>query len=41
MTSALLQRTWFEHVFAGFVFVLDKSFVRHLYLLTPVKRLLL
>ena len=25
--------------FVGFVFFLDKSFVRHLYLLTPVKRL--
>ena len=24
--------------FVGFVFVLDKSFVRHLNLLTPVKR---
>ena len=27
--------------FVGFVFVLDKSFVRHRYLLTSVKRLLL
>ena len=25
--------------FVGFVFVLDKSFVRHLYLLTSIKRL--